>query len=202
MPGNSFGKIFTVTTFGESHGAALGAIVDGCPPGMELSEQDIQPDLAGFTFEKSQQIADLDAAHLAVQQVLHRQPLTTVIGRQHDLVDTVLFDEFDQRLLVHHALLVRTLLLAVAGHRHVTNHIEPAEFTAGLGLAHQPGRFPGTEHQHPDTQVVGPGDAHEHQSHPHDEHEADQDGQRQRASAEEEHGRDVVDDTQHGETGR
>jgi len=45
MPGNTFGKVFTVTTFGESHGVALGAIVDGCPPGMELSEEDIQPDL-------------------------------------------------------------------------------------------------------------------------------------------------------------
>ena len=45
MPGNTFGKIFTVTTFGESHGVALGCIVDGCPPGMELSAEDIQPDL-------------------------------------------------------------------------------------------------------------------------------------------------------------
>jgi chorismate synthase len=45
MSGNTFGKLFTVTTFGESHGPALGAIVDGCPPGMELSEADIQPDL-------------------------------------------------------------------------------------------------------------------------------------------------------------
>jgi chorismate synthase len=45
MSGNTFGKLFTVTSFGESHGPALGCIVDGCPPGMELSEQDIQPDL-------------------------------------------------------------------------------------------------------------------------------------------------------------
>lgn len=45
MSGNSFGKSFVVTTFGESHGPALGCIVDGCPPGMELSEADIQPDL-------------------------------------------------------------------------------------------------------------------------------------------------------------
>ena len=45
MSGNSFGRIFTVTTFGESHGPALGCIVDGCPPGMELSESDIQCDL-------------------------------------------------------------------------------------------------------------------------------------------------------------
>ena len=45
MSGNSFGKVFTVTTFGESHGPALGCIVDGCPPGMSLAEADIQADL-------------------------------------------------------------------------------------------------------------------------------------------------------------
>ncbi len=45
MPGNTIGKLFTVTTFGESHGLALGCIVDGCPPGIELSSEDIQPDL-------------------------------------------------------------------------------------------------------------------------------------------------------------
>ncbi len=45
MSGNSIGKLFTVTTFGESHGPAIGAIVDGCPPGMELSSADLQPDL-------------------------------------------------------------------------------------------------------------------------------------------------------------
>ena len=45
MSGNTIGKLFAVTTFGESHGPALGCIVDGCPPGLELSEADIQPDL-------------------------------------------------------------------------------------------------------------------------------------------------------------
>ena len=45
MAGNSFGQMFRVTTFGESHGKALGAIIDGCPPGLELSEADLQPDL-------------------------------------------------------------------------------------------------------------------------------------------------------------
>ena len=45
MAGNTFGRIFSITTFGESHGRALGCIVDGCPPGMELSEADIQGDL-------------------------------------------------------------------------------------------------------------------------------------------------------------
>ncbi|CDZ77643.1 Chorismate synthase [Legionella massiliensis] len=43
MSGNSFGKLFSVTTFGESHGVALGCIVDGCPPGLALSAEDIQP---------------------------------------------------------------------------------------------------------------------------------------------------------------
>ena len=45
MSGNTFGKLFTVTSFGESHGAAIGCIVDGCPPGMALSEEDLQADL-------------------------------------------------------------------------------------------------------------------------------------------------------------
>ena len=45
MSGNSIGKLFTVTSFGESHGPALGAIVDGCPPGMPLCEADLQRDL-------------------------------------------------------------------------------------------------------------------------------------------------------------
>ncbi len=45
MSGNSFGKLFTVTTFGESHGPALGCIVDGCPPGLALTEADLQLDL-------------------------------------------------------------------------------------------------------------------------------------------------------------
>ncbi len=45
MSGNTFGKLFTVTTFGESHGAAIGAIIDGCPPGLDLSEEDLQGDL-------------------------------------------------------------------------------------------------------------------------------------------------------------
>ena len=45
MSGNSFGSSFIVTTFGESHGVALGCIVDGCPPGLELCEEDIQKEL-------------------------------------------------------------------------------------------------------------------------------------------------------------
>jgi chorismate synthase len=45
MSGNTIGKLFTVTTFGESHGPALGCIVDGCPPGLELSEADMQQDI-------------------------------------------------------------------------------------------------------------------------------------------------------------
>ncbi|MDX1754945.1 MAG: chorismate synthase [Marinobacter sp.] len=45
MSGNTFGKLFTVTSFGESHGPALGCIIDGCPPGLELNEADLQKDL-------------------------------------------------------------------------------------------------------------------------------------------------------------
>jgi len=45
MSGNTFGQLFTVTSFGESHGPALGCIIDGCPPGMALMEEDIQRDV-------------------------------------------------------------------------------------------------------------------------------------------------------------
>src|SRR5204863_3505034 len=45
MSGNTLGTLFTVTTFGESHGPAIGCVVDGCPPGLELAEADIQKDL-------------------------------------------------------------------------------------------------------------------------------------------------------------
>jgi chorismate synthase len=45
MSGSTFGTLFCVTNFGESHGPAIGCVIDGCPPGMELSEADIQPEL-------------------------------------------------------------------------------------------------------------------------------------------------------------
>jgi chorismate synthase len=45
MSGNTLGTLFRVTNFGESHGPAIGCVIDGCPPGMALSEADIQPDL-------------------------------------------------------------------------------------------------------------------------------------------------------------
>jgi chorismate synthase len=45
MPGNTFGQLFRITTWGESHGKAIGGIIDGCPAGIPLSESDIQPDL-------------------------------------------------------------------------------------------------------------------------------------------------------------
>ena len=45
MAGNTFGRVFTVTSFGESHGPAIGCVVDGCPPGLALSVDDIQQDL-------------------------------------------------------------------------------------------------------------------------------------------------------------
>ena len=45
MAGSTFGELFRVTNFGESHGPAIGCVIDGCPPGLELSEADIQPEL-------------------------------------------------------------------------------------------------------------------------------------------------------------
>src|SRR3954469_24401171 len=43
--GNTFGQLFRITTWGESHGGGLGVVIDGCPPRLELSEADVQPDL-------------------------------------------------------------------------------------------------------------------------------------------------------------
>lgn len=45
MPGNTFGTLFQITTWGESHGPALGVVIDGCPPGLEINEKDIQKEL-------------------------------------------------------------------------------------------------------------------------------------------------------------
>ncbi len=45
MPGNSFGRLFRITTWGESHGPAIGVVIDGCPAGLEISEEDIQYEL-------------------------------------------------------------------------------------------------------------------------------------------------------------
>jgi len=45
MPGNTFGKLFRITTWGESHGKALGVVIDGCPAGFLLDEKDIQKEL-------------------------------------------------------------------------------------------------------------------------------------------------------------
>ncbi len=45
MAGDTFGRLFTVTTFGESHGPSMGCVVDGCPPGLALTAADIQTDL-------------------------------------------------------------------------------------------------------------------------------------------------------------
>src|SRR5258705_416574 len=63
MSGNTLGTLFTVTTFGESHGPAIGCVIAGCPPGMALSEADIQPDRARgnpFFVADASRIAELE----------------------------------------------------------------------------------------------------------------------------------------------
>src|SRR3990167_1089418 len=45
MAGNTFGHLFRITTFGESHGGVVGCVVDGCPPGIKISEEEIQKEL-------------------------------------------------------------------------------------------------------------------------------------------------------------
>ncbi|NGP52907.1 chorismate synthase [Thioalkalivibrio sp. XN8] len=57
MSGNTFGRSFTVTTFGESHGPGLGCIIDGCPPGLELDEEDLQRDIERRRSGKSRHVS-------------------------------------------------------------------------------------------------------------------------------------------------
>lgn len=57
MSGNTFGRLFSVTSFGESHGPGLGCIVDGCPPGLELDEEDIQRDVERRRSGKSRHVS-------------------------------------------------------------------------------------------------------------------------------------------------
>ena len=65
--GNTFGHLFRITTWGESHGGGIGVVVDGCPPKLELSERDIQPDLDRRRPGQSRIVSprkELDKVHL------------------------------------------------------------------------------------------------------------------------------------------
>jgi chorismate synthase len=89
MSGNSFGRLFCVTSFGESHGAALGCIVDGCPPGLSLGEDDIQKDLERRRTGKSRhtsQRREPDAVRI-LSGVFEGRTTGTPIGLLVDNVD-------------------------------------------------------------------------------------------------------------------
>lgn len=89
MAGNSIGKLFTVTSFGESHGPAIGCVVDGCPPGMELKEDDLQHDLErrrpGKTRHTTQR-RELDQVRI-LSGVFEGKTTGTAIGLIIDNVD-------------------------------------------------------------------------------------------------------------------
>ncbi len=89
MSGNTTGILFTVTTFGESHGPAVGGVIDGCPPGLELSEEDIQHDLErrrpGKTRHTTQR-RELDAVRI-LSGVFEGRTTGTPIGLIIDNVD-------------------------------------------------------------------------------------------------------------------
>ena len=89
MSGNTIGKLFAVTTFGESHGHALGAIVDGCPPGLLLAEEDLQADLelrrAGTSRHTSQR-KEPDRVRI-LSGVFEGRTTGTAIGLMVDNVD-------------------------------------------------------------------------------------------------------------------
>jgi chorismate synthase len=89
MSGNTIGRSFCVTTFGESHGPALGAIVDGCPPGLELSELDLQADLElrrSGTSRYTSQRQEPDRVRI-LSGVFEGRTTGTAIGLQIDNVD-------------------------------------------------------------------------------------------------------------------
>ena len=64
MSGNTFGTLFAVTNFGESHGPAIGCVIDGCPPGMALSEADIQGDLTVIPYAGGVRRQTLDGSNI------------------------------------------------------------------------------------------------------------------------------------------
>ena len=70
MSGNSFGRLFCVTSFGESHGPAYGGVVDGCPPGLELAAADLQRELDRRKPGSSRPAVSLDEIAGAVDVVL------------------------------------------------------------------------------------------------------------------------------------
>ena len=78
MSGNTFGTLFTVTSFGESHGPAIGCVVDGCPPGLEICEADIQAPVSLV---------------LGVLEDFERYPWPTLAG-----IDFLALDPVQQRL--------------------------------------------------------------------------------------------------------
>ena len=83
MPGSSFGDLFRVTNFGESHGPAIGCVIDGCPPGLALSEADIQGDLDRrhpVTLASSPARPDIPAAGAEVAAVLADERLVAALG--------------------------------------------------------------------------------------------------------------------------
>lgn len=89
MSGNTFGKLFTVTSFGESHGPALGCIVDGCPPGLPLCEEDLQADIERRRSGKSRhtsQRREPDAVRI-LSGVFEGQTTGTPIGLLVENVD-------------------------------------------------------------------------------------------------------------------
>ena len=76
MSGNTFGKIFCLTSFGESHGKALGCVIDGCPPGLKIDESDIQKDLdrrkPGKSKYTSQNYLKIHEAYKQHHHILHQ----------------------------------------------------------------------------------------------------------------------------------
>jgi chorismate synthase len=98
MAGNSIGVLFRVTTWGESHGKALGAVVDGCPPAIELMAADIQAELerrrpGGIVFASTRQEEDVVEILSGIFEGRTTGTPIALIIRNRD-VDSAAYDEF------------------------------------------------------------------------------------------------------------
>src|SRR4030095_11376920 len=104
---NTWGRLFRVTTWGESHGAALGAVVDGCPPRLPLSEADIQPDLDRRAPGQSHLVTqrkESDTVRI-LSGVFEGRPLGTPIGLHipHENQRSADYDEMREKYRPSHA---------------------------------------------------------------------------------------------------
>jgi len=102
MPGNSFGQLFRITTFGESHGGAVGVVVDGCPPNLEISEAEIQAELDIIYASVRWQILQVIYKTLII--IFRREQFRRKIGKKQkiftaDISDIRILQKYNKELV-------------------------------------------------------------------------------------------------------